>query len=151
MLKHIILKDGWSRYFALSQAISNNDTQNTRHVRPLDSATGKRFNTYSAFSPTTKPANEFPGERILIFGLCLSDNPNRFPVQVLCWRLILGLSLPILNFGLLIGDSLRPQLRHALPCLFFFENVHSTCFIKKKLKVLHFQHHITARCHEQWG
>ena len=30
--------------------------------------------------------------------------------------------------------------------LFFFKNVHIICFIKK-LRVIHTQHHIMARCH----
>ena len=39
------------------KAISNNNIQNIKLIRPLGSATGKRF-TYSASSPTTRPKRE---------------------------------------------------------------------------------------------
>ena len=50
--------------------------QNIRLVRPLGIATGKGFNIYFCLlhqrdQKTTISANRSPGERILIFGLCL--------------------------------------------------------------------------------
>jgi len=40
------------------KAISNNNIQNIRPICPLGSVTDKRFNTYLASSPTTRPKRE---------------------------------------------------------------------------------------------
>ena len=68
------------------EAISTNNTQNTRHIRPLGSATGKRFNTYSASSPTIRPKREsflqmgFQERRSSYLGCASQTTQNRSPV-----------------------------------------------------------------------
>jgi hypothetical protein len=62
-------------------------------------------------------------------------------------------SLAIQNHLTFMWDFVFLQFAHiALIFVFFlfFENVRSTCFIKKKFEGLHAQPHNTARCHERW-
>ena len=99
-----------------THTISNNGTQNIRHISRLDSATGKYFNTYFWSSPTTRPKRE----PFLQIGLqergysnlgCLS----LYPKWVSCIRTLLEgdtvLSETHFTFrcpyGSLVGDSLR--------------------------------------------
>ena len=59
--------------------------QKIRPIHPLGSATGKRVQYLFVifFDNRTQKriisANGFPGERMLIFGLCLSGNPKQIP------------------------------------------------------------------------
>jgi len=69
-----------------SKAISDNNTQNTRLIRPLGSATDKGFNTYSASSPTTGPKRKsflqmgFQERGCPYLGCASQATQNRSPV-----------------------------------------------------------------------
>ena len=99
--------------FHTPKTISNDNTKNTRSIYPLGSATGKRFNIYSASSPTTRPKREFflqigLQERWYPYLDCASQTTqNRSSVYVLCLRLILDLLLPILGLAAHMDSSLE--------------------------------------------
>ena len=95
-------------------------TQNTRLICPLDSATGKMFNTYFQSSPTTRPKRQpflqmgLQERGYLYLGYASPGTQNGSSVQVLCWRLYLLCQETYFGFGFRngspVGDSLN--VRH---------------------------------------
>ena len=92
------------------------NNQNTRSIYSLGNATDKKFNTYSASSPTTRPKREsflqmsFQERGYPYLGCVSQATQNRSPVYVLCWRVILGLLLPILGLSTHISSLLETVL-----------------------------------------
>jgi hypothetical protein len=118
-------KDNWIG----SYAISNNNTQNRRPIRPLGSATGKGFNTYSVSSLTTGPKREsflqigFQGRGCPYLGCASQATQNRSPVY---WRLILSLLLFILGLCSHMGSLLETVYvaKTIAVCIYLSDSTH---------------------------